>query len=64
MCNYLPIGYNRVPTEVNWSFDIDITESKSQPCIFQNTAFNARMPFFSNNKDVFFCIAHLSLLKS
>lgn len=64
MCNYLPIGYNRVPTEVNWSFDIDITGSKSQPCIFQNTAFNARMPFFSNNKDVFFCTAHLSLLKS
>lgn len=63
MCNYLPIGYNHVPTEVNWSFDIDITESKSH--VFFKIYFSmSEFFFFFNSEDVFFCTAHLSLLKS
>lgn len=62
MCNYLPIGYNHVPTEVNWSFDIDITESKSH--VFFKIYLSMSDFFFFSSKDVFFCTAHLSLLKS
>lgn len=69
MCNYLPIGkwVNHVLTEVNWSFDIDITSSKSQPCIFQNIfqeSFKNRISFFSLTIKMFSSIfAHCSVLK-